>query len=294
MHRWISFVVAAVVVALAAPVSADPGLRPEVEIRIAADLLDELTERFEAFDQNSLLPDRDARARLTAVLSSLDFEVAAAHIAAAEALGEVIPGGEGFAEDLPAAAPALAIYLDVAGTADPAPVLEVLSAWSAFREASARAEEARGRFVDDLPLVPALRVCPVDGRFEVGDTWGDPRPWGREHKGVDLHADRGTPLVAVETGTVIQSGWHWAGGLGIYLLGEVSGDVYYYAHLDGIVPDLDAGDRVEAGDLLGWVGWTGNADVAHLHLGWIPHHGPGWVSLDGLADPLPMVVSACG
>jgi murein DD-endopeptidase MepM/ murein hydrolase activator NlpD len=70
--------------------------------------------------------------------------------------------------------------------------------------------------------------------------------------------------------------------------------VYYYSHLDGIVPDLDSGDRFEAGELLGWVGWTGNADVSHLHLGWIPHHGPGWISLDGLADPLPMVVSACG
>jgi murein DD-endopeptidase MepM/ murein hydrolase activator NlpD len=286
--------VAAAVVALAAPASGDPGIRPETEIRRAAERLEEVAFRLEALDRGAPLPARDARARLAATLSDLDVEAAAAHLAAAAALGEVIPGGEGLIEDVPASAPVLAVYLDAAGVVDPDPVLGVLQAWSGFRDASTRAEEARERLTSASSSAETVRACPVDGPFEIGDTWGEPRPWGREHKGVDLHAERGTPLVAVEAGTVVQRGWHWAGGLGVYLLGETSGDMYYYSHLDGIVPGLDTGDRVEAGDLLGWVGWTGNADVSHLHLGWVPHHGPGWVSLDGLADPLPMVITACG
>jgi murein DD-endopeptidase MepM/ murein hydrolase activator NlpD len=296
MHRFLPLIVAALVVALAPPALGDSGIspRPESEVRAAARHLDEVAARLEALDRSALLPEHDAGARMAASLSVLDVEMAAAHLAAAEAIGVMIPGGEGLVEDVGASAPFLALYVDAAGLADPAPILSLLQAWSEFLDASQRADAIRKRLTAGFPSVAAVRVCPVDGPFEVGETWGAPRPWGREHKGVDLHAERGTPLVAVESGTVVQRGWHWAGGLGVYLLGETSGDVYYYAHLDGIVPDLHPGDRVEAGALLGWVGWTGNADVAHLHLGWIPHHGPGWVSLDGLTDPLPMVVSACG
>jgi murein DD-endopeptidase MepM/ murein hydrolase activator NlpD len=83
-------------------------------------------------------------------------------------------------------------------------------------------------------------------------------------------------------------------GFGIYRLGAVSGDVYDYAHLDGFAPGLTPGDRAAAGDLLGWVGATGNAETPRLHLGWIPDHGPRWVFLDGLADPCPLLVSVCG
>jgi len=147
---------------------------------------------------------------------------------------------------------------------------------------------------DVLPTMPVARICPVDGPHHFTDTWGEARAWGREHKGTDIDAERGTPLVAVERGVIVQRGWHWAGGFGVYLLGSISGDVYYYAHLDWIHPSVRPGVWVDAGEVLGWVGFTGNAESAHLHFGWIPDHGPGWVDLDGLANPYELLRNICG
>ena len=162
--------------------------------------------------------------------------------------------------------------------------------WSLRSEEMAR-PVAEGQ--DFLPTLPAGRVCPVAGPVEFEDSWGEQRPWGRVHRGTDMDAARGTPLVAIERGTILQSGWHWAGGFGIYLLGERSGDVYYYAHLDGIRRGIRPGVDVELGELVGWVGFTGNAGSAHLHFGWMPDHGAGWVDLEGLENPYPLLVRLC-
>jgi murein DD-endopeptidase MepM/ murein hydrolase activator NlpD len=143
---------------------------------------------------------------------------------------------------------------------------------------------------DLVAVVGDPRVCPVDGPHEFEDTWGEARAWGRSHKGTDMEAERGTHLVAIESGRIIQADWHWAGGRGLYLLGAVTGDVYYYAHLDGYAPGIEPGVTVTAGEHVGYVGWTGNADVSHLHLGWMPDGA----TLDDLENPYDLLVTLCG
>ena len=159
--------------------------------------------------------------------------------------------------------------------------------WARLQETVDRLRALRG---DLTAVVGDTRVCPVAGPHEFDDTWGEARAWGRSHKGTDVEAERGTPLVAIEAGRIIQADWHWAGGRGLYLLGGVSGDIYYYAHLDGYAPGIAPGMTVAAGDHVGYVGWTGNADVAHLHLGWMPGGG----TLEDLENPYELLVTLCG
>lgn len=174
----------------------------------------------------------------------------------------------------------------------------VAADWAALEGALARAEALREglRAAARLGLVglPAPgRTCPVAGPHHFTSTWAEERPGGRGHKGEDVHAAAGTPLVAIESGTIIQAGWHWQGGFGVYLKGHYSGDVYYYAHLAWFAPGIRPGAVVEVGDLLGWVGSSGNADSPHLHLGWIPDNpGPG-VRLDLLQNPYALLLGAC-
>jgi murein DD-endopeptidase MepM/ murein hydrolase activator NlpD len=133
----------------------------------------------------------------------------------------------------------------------------------------------------------ASRVCPVDGASSFSDSWGAPRSGGRTHKGVDMSASRGTPLVAMETGGIYRLSNSALGGISVYLIGN-SGDIYYYAHLDAWADGLAGGQRVAAGDLVGYVGTTGNSPswLPHLHLGWKPGNTD-W------ANPYPMVNGLC-
>lgn len=123
--------------------------------------------------------------------------------------------------------------------------------------------------------------CPVAGPSAFVDTWGAPRSGGRRHQGVDMISPRGTPLVAVVSGTVTQK-QNRLGGLAIYLRGD-DGHVYYYAHLD----TYGAAGRVSAGDQVGTVGDTGNArGVPHLHFEIKPFGGAS-------VNPYPTVRAFC-
>jgi murein DD-endopeptidase MepM/ murein hydrolase activator NlpD len=134
---------------------------------------------------------------------------------------------------------------------------------------------------------PADRVCPVNGASSFSDTWGAPRSGGRTHKGVDMSASRGTPLVAIESGAIYRLSTSSLGGISVYLVGN-SGDLYYYAHLDAWAEGLAGGQKVSAGDPVGIVGTTGNSPswAPHLHLGWKPGNRD-W------ANPYPMVNALC-
>ncbi len=123
-------------------------------------------------------------------------------------------------------------------------------------------------------------VFPIGGPHNLPliDSFGFPRMTGTPdehwHEGIDLFAPRGTPLVAAERGLVTRIGSGRLGGLKLWLVGE-SGTEWYYAHLDSFAEGLYDGQIVEAGDLLGYVGNTGNAigTPPHLHLQMHPDGG---------------------
>ncbi len=138
-----------------------------------------------------------------------------------------------------------------------------------------------------IPVVGGM-ACPVDGFSTFTDTWGAPRSGGRSHQGVDMLAARGTPTVAIEAGTIRRMGNGGLGGITIWLTGS-SGDEYYYAHLDDWAPGLSVGQSVAAGELIGYVGSTGNASYAVPHLHFEFHPGGG-----SAINPYPLVKGICG
>lgn len=136
------------------------------------------------------------------------------------------------------------------------------------------------------PPAPAgTMVCPVDGATTFRDSWGEARPGGRGHTGVDMMSPTGTPLVAIENGVIENPSWHYAGGIGLYVKGD-SGDSWYYAHLSGYAAGIEGGTRVAAGQLIGYVGATGNAASPHLHLAHILPSGQ-------YINPYPAVAVLC-
>src|SRR6266540_6508651 len=112
-----------------------------------------------------------------------------------------------------------------------------------------------------------MPVVGVSSR-NLDDSWHAPRDGGRVHKGIDIFAPRGTEVVAVADGIVSYIGDQKLGGHCIWLTTE-NGASFYYAHLDRWAPGLYEGMEVQSGDLLGFVGNTGNAlhTPSHLHFG---------------------------
>jgi murein DD-endopeptidase MepM/ murein hydrolase activator NlpD len=116
-------------------------------------------------------------------------------------------------------------------------------------------------------------VFPIDGPVWYGDTWHAPRSGGRKHLGVDFIAAWGTPILAVENGVIVRKGWDVLGGWRVSILGD-SGTYYYYAHLAAYAAAQPIGYRVSSGEVLGWVGDTGNATgTPHLHWEVHPFNG---------------------
>jgi len=124
-------------------------------------------------------------------------------------------------------------------------------------------------------------VFPVDGKYWYSDDWGAPRPDGHGHTGNDIFALRGTPLVAVQDGTIEELRWRSLGGNSLHLVND-HGDYFYYAHLDHYAHGLHNGQRVTAGEVIGYVGNTGNARTTPPHCHFEVHPGSG-----GPVDPFP-------
>lgn len=106
------------------------------------------------------------------------------------------------------------------------------------------------------------------GNKNIQSFWADPRDAGsRSHEGVDIFADRGTPVVAVTDGMIASAGERGLGGKQVWLRDGLFGKTIYYAHLDSIA--VSEGEKVKVGDTLGFVGNTGNAKTTapHLHFG---------------------------
>lgn len=175
-----------------------------------------------------------------------------------------------------------------------ATVAEAQAAYDALverlaREAASRAEaERRAR----LAAAAAARAanaappgspvagfqCPVRGTFT--NDFGDPRSGGRVHAGIDVFAATGTPLFAVKSGSVsfAQEG---AGGNAAYLSGS-DGNTYYYAHLSSYA---GSSRSVSQGEVIGYVGQTGNASAPHLHF---EIRTPG-----GIVNPYASLAASC-
>lgn len=116
----------------------------------------------------------------------------------------------------------------------------------------------------------ALLTVPVEGvpRSRVVDTWGQSRGGGtRTHQGCDIMAPGGANVVAAAPGTIEKLYYsNGGGGVTLYVRSPDRRWSYYYAHLRGYAPGLHEGQRVEEGELLGFVGDTGNAGIGNYHL----------------------------
>jgi murein DD-endopeptidase MepM/ murein hydrolase activator NlpD len=146
----------------------------------------------------------------------------------------------------------------------------------ASRSAQGLAQRVRGA------ALPTSFVCPIDGPVAFSDDFGTPRGGGRRHMGNDLLNPRGTPNVAVVTGTIETRPWA-GGGITIFLDGD-DGNTYVYMHLQRIVGAVPR--RVTQGEVIGETGNTGHSFGYHTHFEYHPGGGDA-------VSPYPLLSAAC-
>lgn len=172
-------------------------------------------------------------------------------------IGNVPPGVETASKD-PNAAPGNAPSLELPVGLQPPP---------AEGTHPARATStAMGTFDSRVIGLPIAKLK----RTDIHDTFNDARGGGqRHHEATDIMAPTGTPVIAVDNGIIKKLFNSKPGGLTIYQFDPSERFSYYYAHLDRYATGLKEGQLVKRGDLIGYVGITGNSDpnAPHLHFG---------------------------
>jgi Peptidase family M23/LysM domain len=140
-----------------------------------------------------------------------------------------------------------------------------------------------------VPPVVLLASFPVQGPCWFTDTWMAPRGGGRRHEGVDLIAKAGLYVYAAQDGTLSKQTLDKTGSLSgnAWWLSGTDGTYFFYAHLSAFAPDLKVGSKVVAGQIIGFVGRTGNAAGPHLHFE--VHPGGG-----AAVNPTPIVKAVDG
>ena len=112
-------------------------------------------------------------------------------------------------------------------------------------------------------------TVPVQGidRAKLVQTFDDQRSGARRHEAIDILAPRNTPVLAVEDGTAARLFSSRAGGITLYQYDPDEKFIYYYAHLERYADGIKEGDRLRRGQVIGYVGTTGNAppNTPHLH-----------------------------
>lgn len=156
-----------------------------------------------------------------------------------------------------------------------------------------------------LPATPVATAPPITGLLlpvagiaprQLTDTFGDDRQGTRRHEALDIMAARGTPVLAASDGKVAKLFTSVRGGLTIYEFDPAGTYCYYYAHLDRYAPGLVEGQALKRGDVIGYVGSTGDAspDAPHLHFA-IFLLGPEKQWWKGTPiNPYPLLASASG
>jgi murein DD-endopeptidase MepM/ murein hydrolase activator NlpD len=130
-------------------------------------------------------------------------------------------------------------------------------------------------------------VFPVYGPSSYIDTFGAARSDVSFHHGDDIFGQLGQPLVAVTDGTVFSVGWNKVGGNRLWLL-DGQGNQFYYAHLSAFSTAAVNGARVKAGEVVGFMGRTGDAEGTPYHLHFEVHPVSFlYLGYDGAVDPTP-------
>jgi murein DD-endopeptidase MepM/ murein hydrolase activator NlpD len=111
-------------------------------------------------------------------------------------------------------------------------------------------------------LIPVAGVRPE----QLRDTFRDARSEGRVHDAIDIAAPKGTPVVAATDGRIIKLFQSVPGGTTIYQLGTDNKTIYYYAHLERYADGLSEGHVARRGEVIAYVGDTGNAGAGNYHL----------------------------
>jgi murein DD-endopeptidase MepM/ murein hydrolase activator NlpD len=131
------------------------------------------------------------------------------------------------------------------------------------------AQAALAQVPDVAPARPQGLLVPVEGvkAGQVSDTFGQARGTERRHEALDIMAPRGTRVLAAADGKVVKLFNSKPGGLTVYEFDPTRTYAYYYAHLDRYADGLQEGMELKRGDLVGYVGSTGNAraEAPHLH-----------------------------
>ncbi len=168
------------------------------------------------------------------------------------------------------------------------------SAANASRGVQQSDRQLAGRSVM-APARGATLVVPVVGKTaaDLTDTFTQARGGGtRVHDAIDVMAAEGTPIIAAAPGRIEKLFTSKAGGLTIYVRSPDQRTIYYYAHLRNYAPGLREGQTVTAGQRLGSVGHTGNADPAgpHLHFAVLQTHpGAKWSEPATAINPYPLL-----
>lgn len=167
-----------------------------------------------------------------------------------------------------AVAGALVFAISTVPSAPPVPRQVDVQSAQTSRSATARSAPAAPHPVYALPPIPPL-VIPVEGvqPRQLVDTFTQARAGGlRRHDAIDIMAPIGTPVLAAVAGRVEKLFLSRDGGNTIYLRSPDKRVIYYYAHLDSYAPNLTEGQGVSAGQMIGTVGVSGNANPAGPHL----------------------------
>jgi murein DD-endopeptidase MepM/ murein hydrolase activator NlpD len=148
--------------------------------------------------------------------------------------------------------------------------------------------------------VPDKPAALQNGRFPLAkgtykpftDNYGVTREWTpngmvtRGHEGVDISADKGTPVYSVMAGKVVNYGWNEYGGWRLTVQVD-STNVFYYAHLSKYAPGIGMGSQISQGQLIGYVGNTGYGPEGtegkfepHLHFGIYKSNSDPWTTVD--------------